>query len=406
MMAVRRTSTGSAHTDSRPVEPFGPRGPAGVAEHPVERPQRLVHRLDPGDPHRDARLAQRVDVRLPVLLGVGEHHVGGEAPDGVEVGVLGAPHPGHVQVRRVRAPVGRADQRLGEGRGHGLGERGHQRHDPPDVRGNGDGYTGVVKAHTRTLDRHPDDKRDERQVTPSLREYHPKAGHKSVESREKIVNYRSGDRWLERESLGFDPNTPNVARLYDYYLGGKDHFPADRRAAERLLRVAPEVRTAARANRAFLGRAVRFLAGAGVTQFLDIGTGLPTQDNVHEVARAVAPESRWSTVDHDPVVLVHARALLAGSEGITVVDGDLRDPHDLLKNPDVVGALDFDQPVGVLLVAIMHYIGEADDPLRIMAAIRESLAPAAMSSCPTARATPAPPPSARAPRSIAGPALP
>ncbi|MFI7144205.1 SAM-dependent methyltransferase [Nonomuraea sp. NPDC050022] len=180
---------------------------------------------------------------------------------------------------------------------------------------------------------------------------------------------------MERESLGFDPNTPNVARLYDYYLGGKDHFPADRRAAERLLRVAPEVRTAARANRAFLGRAVRFLAGAGVTQFLDIGTGLPTRGNVHEVARAVAPQSRVVYVDHDPVVLVHARALLAGGEGITVVDGDLRDPHDLLKNPDVVGALDFDQPVGVLLVAIMHFIGEADDPLRIMAAIRESLAP-------------------------------
>jgi SAM-dependent methyltransferase len=180
---------------------------------------------------------------------------------------------------------------------------------------------------------------------------------------------------LERESLGFDPNTPNVARLYDYYLGGKDHFPADRRAAERLLRVAPEVRTAARANRAFLGRAVRFLAGAGVTQFLDIGTGLPTRGNVHEVARAVAPESRVVYVDHDPVVLVHARALLAGSEGIAVVDGDLRDPHDLLKNPDVVGTLDFDRPVGVLLVAIMHFIGETDDPLRIMAAIRESLAP-------------------------------
>ncbi|WP_433511720.1 SAM-dependent methyltransferase [Nonomuraea sp. CA-143628] len=180
---------------------------------------------------------------------------------------------------------------------------------------------------------------------------------------------------MEREPLGFDPNTPNVARLYDYYLGGKDHFPADRRAAERLLRVAPEVRTAARANRAFLGRAVRFLADAGVTQFLDIGTGLPTRGNVHEVARAVAPQSRVVYVDHDPVVLVHARALLADSEGITVVDGDLRDPHDLLKNPDLVGALDFDQPVGVLLVAIMHFIGEADDPLRIMAAIRESLAP-------------------------------
>ncbi|MBT2230172.1 SAM-dependent methyltransferase [Nonomuraea sp. NEAU-A123] len=180
---------------------------------------------------------------------------------------------------------------------------------------------------------------------------------------------------MERESLGFEPNTPNVARLYDYYLGGKDHFPADRRAAERILRVAPEVRAAARANRAFLGRAVRFLAGLGVTQFLDIGTGLPTRDNVHEVAGAVAPESKVVYVDRDPVVLVHARALLAGSGQTTVVEGDLRDPHDIMKNPDVVAALDFDQPVGVLLVAIMHFIGEADDPLSIMTAIRESLAP-------------------------------
>jgi SAM-dependent methyltransferase len=180
---------------------------------------------------------------------------------------------------------------------------------------------------------------------------------------------------LEREPLGFDPSTPNAARMYDYFLGGKDNFPADRGAAERLLRVAPEVRAAARANRAFLGRAVRFLAGAGVTQFLDIGTGLPSRENVHEAARAVAPESRVVYVDHDPVVLVHARALLAGGEGVTVADGDLRHPHDLLKNPDVVGTLDFSRPVAVLLVAIMHFIDAADDPVRILAAIRESLAP-------------------------------
>ncbi|WP_219471672.1 SAM-dependent methyltransferase [Nonomuraea rhizosphaerae] len=177
---------------------------------------------------------------------------------------------------------------------------------------------------------------------------------------------------MERESLGFDPNTPNVARLYDYYLGGKDHFPADRAAAERILRVAPEVRLAARANRAFLGRAVRFLAGEGIIQFLDIGTGLPTRNNVHEVARSVAPDSRVVYVDHDPVVLVHARALLAGT-GVAVVEGDLRQPHDILKDPVVMATLDLTRPVAVLLVAIMHYVSDAEDPARILAAIREHL---------------------------------
>ncbi|MER6942811.1 SAM-dependent methyltransferase [Nonomuraea sp. NPDC000554] len=180
---------------------------------------------------------------------------------------------------------------------------------------------------------------------------------------------------MDQEPLGFDPTTPNVARLYDYYLGGKDHFPADREAAERLLRVAPEVRAAARANRAFLGRAVRFLADSGITQFLDIGTGLPTQGNVHEVARAVAPESRVVYVDRDPVVLVHARALLAGDEPTRVVQGDLRRPEEILKNPDLLDLIDFTKPVGVLLVAIMHFISKSDDPQRIVATLREAMAP-------------------------------
>ncbi|MEU0564282.1 SAM-dependent methyltransferase [Nonomuraea sp. NPDC005983] len=180
---------------------------------------------------------------------------------------------------------------------------------------------------------------------------------------------------MEQEPPGFDPTTPNVARLYDYYLGGKDHFPADREAAERLLKVAPEVRAAARANRAFLGRAVRFLADSGITQFLDIGTGLPTQGNVHEVARAVAPDSRVVYVDRDPVVLVHARALLAEDDTTRVVQGDLRKPEEILKNPDLLDFIDFTKPVGVLLVAIMHFISKSDDPHRIVATLREAMAP-------------------------------
>ncbi|MEU6719901.1 SAM-dependent methyltransferase [Nonomuraea sp. NPDC046802] len=180
---------------------------------------------------------------------------------------------------------------------------------------------------------------------------------------------------MERELPGFDPHTPSVARLYDYYLGGKDHFPADREAAERILKVAPEVRAAARANRAFLGRAVRYLGEVGIRQFLDIGTGLPTQGNVHEIARKAAPGSRVVYVDRDPVVLVHARALLDGQGDAAVVAGDLRDPAGIVKDPHVLEMIDFSRPVGVLLVAIMHFISESERPMEIIATLRDAMAP-------------------------------
>ncbi|WP_433438574.1 SAM-dependent methyltransferase [Nonomuraea sp. CA-141351] len=180
---------------------------------------------------------------------------------------------------------------------------------------------------------------------------------------------------MERESPAFDPHTPNVARLYDYFLGGKDHFPADRAAAAKILEVAPELRAAVRANRAFMRRAVRFLAESGITQFLDVGTGLPGQDNVHEVAREITPGAKVVYVDRDPVVLVHARALLAGQGGTTAVSGDLRKPDEILKNPDVTEAIDFSRPVGVLLTAIMHYISDSDRPHEIVASLRHAMAP-------------------------------
>jgi SAM-dependent methyltransferase len=180
----------------------------------------------------------------------------------------------------------------------------------------------------------------------------------------------------DRRSWAFDPTTPNIARLYDYYLGGKDNFAADREAAERILAVAPELRLAARENRAFLGRAVRFLARQGISQFLDIGTGLPTQGNVHEVAAEVADDARVVYVDKDPVVLGHARALLAGVDGKTVVvEGDLRRPEDILEHEDVVKAIDFGRPVGLLLVAIMHFIRAEEEPERILATLRDALPP-------------------------------
>ncbi|MEV6032316.1 SAM-dependent methyltransferase [Nonomuraea sp. NPDC052116] len=189
---------------------------------------------------------------------------------------------------------------------------------------------------------------------------------------------------MERESPAFDPHTPNVARLYDYLLGGKDHFPADRAAAEKLLEAAPELRAAVRANRAFLGRAVRYLAESGITQFLDIGTGLPGQDNVHEVARKITPGARVVYVDRDPVVLVHARALLAGQGDTTAVEGDLRKPEGILRNPEVMAAIDFSRPVGVLLTATMHYVADSDHPREIVASLRDAMAPGSclvMSHC-------------------------
>jgi hypothetical protein len=171
--------------------------------------------------------------------------------------------------------------------------------------------------------------------------------------------------------MGFDPNTPNVARMYDYYLGGKDHFPADREAAEQILRIIPEARLAARANRAFLGRAVRHLAQAGVRQFIDIGTGLPSQGAVHEVAGEGA---KVVYVDIDPVVLVHARAML-DSEDTVAIQGDVRKPQEILDHPDTRRLIDFDQPVAILLVAIMHFVQDSEGPHEIIRTLREAMAP-------------------------------
>ncbi|WP_436759574.1 SAM-dependent methyltransferase [Streptosporangium sp. V21-05] len=170
---------------------------------------------------------------------------------------------------------------------------------------------------------------------------------------------------------GVQTHIPNVARMYDYYLGGKDNFPVDRQAAEKALEIVPEIRHGARANRAFLGRTVGFLAEAGIDQFLDIGTGLPTQNNVHQVA----PDARVVYVDNDPTVLVHGRAILGKNENVTIVEGDVRRPGEILEHPDVRAAIDFDRPVGILLLAIMHFVPDADDPTGIVATLRRAMAP-------------------------------
>ena len=174
-----------------------------------------------------------------------------------------------------------------------------------------------------------------------------------------------------------DTSVAHPARMYDYYLNGKDNFAADREAAERVLAIGPQARVFAQANRAFLGRAVRFLAEQGIDQFLDIGTGIPAAGNTHEVAQAVNPAARVVYVDNDPFVLAHARALMAGhgQGATTVIQADLRDPAQILAHPKVQAAIDFGRPVALLLVAVLHFITEDEDPDALIKLLRDALPP-------------------------------
>ncbi|MEU4238274.1 SAM-dependent methyltransferase [Actinoplanes sp. NPDC026619] len=179
-------------------------------------------------------------------------------------------------------------------------------------------------------------------------------------------------------STPIDMTRPHPARRYDYWLGGKDNFQADRDAAEAIAAVFPHIRTAARENRAFMQRAVGHLAAeAGVRQFLDIGTGLPTARNVHDVAQRIAPESRIVYVDNDPLVLVHARALLTSSaEGATAyIDADARKPEEILANPALRTTLDFSQPIALLLVALLHFVEDHENPHDIVRQLVAALPP-------------------------------
>ncbi|GAA5070570.1 hypothetical protein HNP84_001618 [Thermocatellispora tengchongensis] len=174
---------------------------------------------------------------------------------------------------------------------------------------------------------------------------------------------------------GVDVTVPNPARVYDYALGGKNNYAVDREAAEKVFAAAPEMRAMARQNRWFLGRAVRFLAESGVRQFLDIGSGLPTQQNVHEVARETLPDARVVYVDHDPVVAAHGEALLADGRNAAFVRGDLRAPEEILAHPEVERLIDFREPVALLLVAILHFIPEEERPLELVERLAAPLAP-------------------------------
>jgi SAM-dependent methyltransferase len=174
---------------------------------------------------------------------------------------------------------------------------------------------------------------------------------------------------------GVDTRRANTARVYDYWLGGSHNFLADQDVARAIAAVAPNAPAIALAGRAFLGRAVRFLAGAGIRQYLDIGSGIPTQGNVHEVAQQADPGARVAYVDIDPVVIAHSKALLAGNQNTTIIDASLREPEKILSHQAIENLIDFSQPVGLLLVAVLHFIAEADDPWRIVATLRDALAP-------------------------------
>ena len=185
---------------------------------------------------------------------------------------------------------------------------------------------------------------------------------------------QSGAGTGETEALTFDPSVPNPARMWNYWVGGKDNYAADRAAAEAVIAAFPALPVIARQTRRFLVDVVQQLAGTyGVRQFLDIGTGLPTAENTHEVAQRVAPDSRVVYVDHDPVVLAHARALLTSTPGgkTDFIQADLRDTGTILAQ--AARTVDFSQPVAILLVAVLHFIGEDDDPYAIVARLMDAV---------------------------------
>ena len=178
----------------------------------------------------------------------------------------------------------------------------------------------------------------------------------------------------DRKFRGFDASKPNVARVYDVMLGGKDNFAADREFVAEILRFAPLARLGAITNRRFLRRVVEYLVSeAGITQFLDLGSGLPTQGNVSEVAHELDRDIRVVHVDNDPVVYTHGKALLADARTTDFVVGDVRDPERILADPVVRSLIDFDRPVGLLAFAILHHVDDEDHPERIMSELRDAM---------------------------------
>lgn len=172
-----------------------------------------------------------------------------------------------------------------------------------------------------------------------------------------------------------DTSVPSIARVYDAILGGKDNYPVDQEIADEVGRAFPDGGEGARTNRRLLVRAVRHIAEQGIDQFLDIGSGLPTAQNTHEVAQEVNPDAKVVYVDNDPIVLAHGRALLATDDHTVVVTADVRDPQHLLARPEVTGMLDLDRPVGLILNAVIHHLLDSEDPAGLVETYKERLAP-------------------------------
>jgi O-methyltransferase involved in polyketide biosynthesis len=185
----------------------------------------------------------------------------------------------------------------------------------------------------------------------------------------------TASKYEPRVPDGVDVTRPSIARIYDYLLYGKDNFAVDRAAADKLMESRLDPRRLSLANRAFLFRAVNFLARQGIAQYLDLGSGLPTSPSVHEVAREVIPTARVVYVDHDPIVVAHNDALLATRDGVITIRGDVRDPDSIQTNQALNACLDFSQPVAVLLLSVLHFISHEEQAPRIIAKFRERLAP-------------------------------
>ncbi|MFE0102084.1 SAM-dependent methyltransferase [Streptomyces sp. NPDC059009] len=177
---------------------------------------------------------------------------------------------------------------------------------------------------------------------------------------------------------GIDITSPSVSRMHDYYLGGSHNFEVDRAAARRVMEFMPGLPKVMQAHRAFMRRAVRHAVAEGVTQFLDIGAGIPTFGSVHEIAREAAPEARVVYVDHDPVAVAHSREVLEDDEQSGIVAADLRKPQDILGSSEVDALLDLDRPVALLLVAVLHFVEDAYDPYAAVAELRDALAPGSL----------------------------
>lgn len=178
--------------------------------------------------------------------------------------------------------------------------------------------------------------------------------------------------WAPRS---IDISVPSVARIYDFYLGGSHNFEADRVAARKAMEHVPGLPKIMQANRAFMRRAVRFAAGEGIDQFLDIGSGIPTAANVHEVAQGIEPDCRVVYVDKDPIAVAHSELLLADNDRATIVHADMRDPDSILESPETRGLLDFDRPIGLLMLMMLHWVPDEADPWALMRRYRDVLAP-------------------------------